>query len=52
VLLGTIIAFLPPEVLETFPTVLKPTLGNGFVVGVVAALALAHVLLRKRADSK
>jgi xanthine/uracil permease len=52
VLLGTIIAFLPPEVLETFPTVLKPTLGNGFVVGVVAALALEHVLLRKRADSK
>ncbi len=51
VLLGTIIAFLPAEVLETFPTVLKPTLGNGFVVGVVAALALEHVLLRKRADS-
>jgi xanthine/uracil permease len=51
VLLGTIIAFLPAEVLETFPTILKPTLGNGFVVGVVAALALEHALLRKRADS-
>jgi xanthine/uracil permease len=52
VLLGTIISFLPTEVLKTFPTVLKPTLGNGFVVGVVAALALEHVLLHKRAASK
>jgi xanthine/uracil permease len=52
VLLGTIISFLPTGVLETFPTVLKPTLGNGFVVGVVAALALEHVLLQKRAASK
>jgi len=47
VLLGTIIAFLPPDVLATFPSVLKPILGNGFVVGVVAALALEHLLLRK-----
>lgn len=52
VLLGTIVAFLPAEVLATFPTILKPTLGNGFVVGVVAALALEHVILRKQADSK
>ena len=48
VLLGTIIAFLPPDILEAFPSVLKPILGNGFVVGVVAVLALEHVLLRNR----
>jgi xanthine/uracil permease len=48
VLLGTIVAFLPPDILEVFPTALKPILGNGFVVGVVAVLTLEHVLLRKK----
>ena len=33
VLLGTVISFLPTDVLTTFPVVLRPVLGNGFVVG-------------------
>ncbi len=45
-LLGTIVAYLPPETLETFPLVLRPIAGNGFVVGVLVALALEHVLFR------
>jgi xanthine/uracil permease len=40
VLLGTIIAFLPADVLDSFPMVLKPLLGNGFVVGTVTAFVL------------
>jgi xanthine/uracil permease len=46
-LLGTIIAFLPVEIMNTFPTVLRPILGNGFVVGVFTALVLEHVIFRK-----
>ena len=47
ILLGTIIAFLPMGIMNTFPTVLKPILGNGFVVGVATALILEHVIFRK-----
>jgi xanthine/uracil permease len=47
ILLGTIIAFLPAGIMNTFPSVLKPVLGNGFVVGVVTALILEHVIFRK-----
>jgi xanthine/uracil permease len=42
VLLGTAIAFLPAEVVLTFPATLRPVLGNGFVMGVIAALILEH----------
>ena len=47
VLLGTVIAFMPGTVIDTFPVMLKPILGNGFVVGVVAALVLEHVVFRR-----
>jgi xanthine/uracil permease len=42
ILLGTIIAFLPSATLAAFPAILRPILGNGFVVGVTAALILEH----------
>ena len=47
VLLGTIISFLPADVSGTFPVVLKPILGNGFVVGTVAALLLDRAIFRR-----
>lgn len=46
-LLGTAVSFLPKEVIQTFPPVLRPTLGNGFVVGVVSALILEHIIFRR-----
>lgn len=46
VLLGTVVAFLPSEIVGTLPVVLRPILGNGFVVGVVAAFMLEHVIVR------
>ena len=45
-LLGTLVAFLPPTVTGAFPAVLAPVLGNGFVVGTLAAMLLEHGLLR------
>jgi xanthine/uracil permease len=45
-MLGTIIAFLPPDILNSFPSVLRPVLGNGFVVGITAALVMDHVIFK------
>ncbi len=50
VLLGNIIAFLPAQVLEDIPLLLQPVLGNGFVVGVVSALFLEHIVFRPPAS--
>ncbi len=47
-ILGTVIAFLPAGVLATFPAVLRPVLGNGFVVGVITALVMEHLVFRGR----
>ena len=46
-LLGTIVAFLPPDVIQGFSPFLRPILGNGFVVGIVTALVLEHIIFRK-----
>jgi xanthine/uracil permease len=45
IFLGTVVAFLPVYVLKTIPSFLQPILGNGFVVGVVSALLLEHIVL-------
>ncbi len=46
VLLGTVVAFLPADVLAAFPVVLRPVLGNGFVVGTVGAFLMDRALRR------
>jgi len=46
-LLGTIVAFLPPDVIRYFPPFLRPILGNGFAVGIASALILEHIIFRK-----
>jgi len=47
VLMGTVFAFLPAGVVDTFPVALRPTLGNGFVMGVVSAFVLEHLVFRQ-----
>jgi len=42
-----LIAFLPPEAIRTFPGMMRPVIGNGFVVGILAALFLEHVIFRE-----
>ena len=44
ILLGTVVAFLPPAILDAFPAILRPIVGNGFVVGVAAAIILDHLV--------
>ena len=48
VMLGTIIANLPAEVTTSFPGLLKPFLGNGFVMGILFAFILEHIIYRKK----
>jgi xanthine/uracil permease len=45
-LLGTVIAYLPLEIVNSFPGILRPILGNGFVVGILAALLLEHIIFK------
>jgi xanthine/uracil permease len=44
ILLGTIVAFLPTQVINLLPPFLRPIFGNGFVVGIVSALVLERIL--------
>jgi xanthine/uracil permease len=46
IMLGIIISFIPTEVLNTMPVSLRPIIGNGFVVGVIAVMFLEHVVYR------
>ncbi len=47
-LVGTLVAFLPPAVLATLSPTLRPVLGNGFAVGTLLAILLEQALLRSR----
>jgi xanthine/uracil permease len=48
-LVAVVVAFLPGEVVATYPPFIRPVAGNSFVMGVLAVLFLEHVLYR---DSK
>ena len=48
VLLGTFIAFLPDNSLNSMPSMLKPILGSGFVMGVLMAIIMEHMIFRKK----
>jgi xanthine/uracil permease len=45
-LLATIVAFQQPSMLQDYPAILRPVLGNGFVVGIIAALILEHGIFK------
>ena len=46
-LLGIIFSFLPESVIYSFPPLLRPLIGNGFVVGVLASLVMEHLVFTK-----
>lgn len=50
IMLAIVIAFMPTEVSAVIPSVLRPIVGNGFVMGVVVVLVLEHVIFRKRRE--
>lgn len=46
ILLAVVISFLPETVLSSFPDALRPIIGNSFVMGVITAMILEHVVFR------
>lgn len=47
-MLGLIVSFLPETTVAALPHLLRPILGNGFVVGTAAVLLMEHVVYRER----
>lgn len=45
-MLGLIVTFLPETTIAALPRLLRPILGNGFVVGTTAVLLMEHVVFR------
>ena len=52
ILLGTVVAFLPVGIIDTFPVTLRPVLGNGFVVGIFTAFLLEGLLFSPEKRAK
>ena len=48
VMLALVVALAPAEATAAIPSLLKPIVGNGFVMGVLFVLLLEHVVFRKR----
>ena len=46
-LVAVVVAFLPGEVVATYPALIRPVAGNSFVMGVLAVLCLEHILFRQ-----
>jgi len=47
ILIATVIAFTPAPFFQDFPQLLRPIVGNGFVVGVIIVLLMEHGIFRK-----
>ena len=46
-ILAIVVAFLPPKAIESLPTLIRPVVGNSFVMGVIAVIFLEHVVFRR-----
>lgn len=47
-MIGLLIAFAPQAAFEGFPDLLRPIVGNGFVMGTITVILLEHVVFRKQ----
>ena len=45
-MLGVLVAFAPASAFDAFPLLLRPIIGNGFVMGTIAVIALEHGVFR------
>ena len=46
-MLGLIVSFLPDAVVAALPALIRPILGNGFVIGTITVLSMEHLVFRK-----
>lgn len=52
VVLGTVVSFLPTELVSQMPMIIRPILANGFVVGTLTVFLFEHLVYRKKAKSE
>ena len=48
IMLTVILSFMPKEAMEVVPQIIRPIVGNGFVMGVIVVLILEHIVLRSK----
>lgn len=51
-MVALLLSFAPEDAIQTIPVLLRPIVGNGFVMGVITVLLLEHVVFRKRQKAK
>jgi xanthine/uracil permease len=49
-LYNVIMTFAPTEAISSIPQIIRPLVGNGFVMGVIIILLLEHIFLRDKRD--
>lgn len=49
ILLTIVLSFTPSEAMAIVPSILRPIVGNGFVMGIIAVILLEHIILREPA---
>ena len=48
IMLTLALSFAPQEAMEAIPSLLRPIVGNGFVMGIIVIILLEHIVLRER----
>ena len=48
IMLTVVLSFAPAEAMAAVPSLLRPIVGNGFVMGIIVVLLLEHLVLREK----
>jgi 3-hydroxymyristoyl/3-hydroxydecanoyl-(acyl carrier protein) dehydratase len=52
IMLTVILSFAPAEAMAVVPSLLRPIVGNGFVMGIIVVLVLEHLVLKETKNVK
>ena len=52
IMLTLALSFAPAEAMAVVPSLLRPIVGNGFVMGIIVIILLEHLVLRERKDER
>jgi xanthine/uracil permease len=50
IMLTVVLSFAPTEAMAAVPSLLRPIVGNGFVMGIIVVLLLEHLVLKERKE--
>ena len=48
IMLTLALSLAPHEAMEAIPSIIRPIVGNGFVMGIIVIILLEHVVLKER----